>query len=130
MTKYLFLQMECLQRALQYAHQTMEKINDAKILILTGTRKWEFLPALVSQITDSLHLTKPYAKIFIPWSFNDCNRQVIKRCFANYICARKSKKKKIPYEWFISHISDSVSHLTLFHQQICVANQMDARVRF
>ena len=31
--------MECLQRALQYAHQTMEKINDAKILILTGTRK-------------------------------------------------------------------------------------------
>ena len=117
MTKYLFLQMECLQRLLQYAHQTMEKINDAKTLILTGTRKWEFLPALVSQITDSLHLTKPYAKIFIPWSFNDCNRQGIKQCFANYICARKSKKKKF-------HTNDSsaalvtVSHLTLFHQQI------------
>ena len=130
MTKYLFLQMECLQRALQYAHQTMEKINDAKILILTGTRKWEFLPALVSQITDFLHLTKPYAKIFIPWSFNDCNRQGIKRCFANYICARKSKKKKF-------HTNDSSATLVTvcliwlcFINKFCVANQMDARVRF
>ena len=57
-------------------------------------------------------------------------RLYLTRITTSYICARKSKKEKIPYEWFISHISDSVSHLTLFHQQICLANQMDARARF